>query len=149
MPGPWTQIDLQLASSARFNSALHLAHLREREETNRRSSELDFPLFLLLLCPVKVLPPAQKFYPEIPLSTPLRNRIRLPATPSTLAVGANLRFDLSFILCRLCFALAQVVELMIPSIAGTCCTAAPLVVDCGRTGLYIYIVNLKWQINST
>ena len=146
MPGPWTQIDLQLASSARFNSALHLAHLREREETNRRS-ELDFPLFLLLLRPVKVLPPAQKFYPEIPLSTPLRNRIRLPATPSTLAVGANLRFDLSFILCRLCFALAQVVELMIPSIAGTCCTAAPLVVDYGRTGLYI--VNLKWQINST
>ena len=114
MPGPWTQIDLQLASSARFNSALHLAHLREREETNRRS-ELDFPLFLLLLRPVKVLPPAQKFYPEIPLSTPLRNRIRLPATPSTLAVGANLRFDLSFILCRFCFALAQVVELMIPA----------------------------------
>ena len=146
MPGPWTQIDLQLASSARFNSALHLAHLREREETNRRS-ELDFPLFLLLLRPVKVLPPAQKFYPGIPLSTPLRNRIRLPATPSTLAVGANLRFGLRFILCRLRFAFAQVVELMMPSIAGTCCTAAPLVVDCGGTGLYI--VNLQWQINST
>ena len=131
-----------LASPAR--SALLIVE-RERKITGVVSS--IFPLFLLLLCPVKVLPPAQKFYPEIPLSTPLRNRIRLPATPSTLAVGANLRFDLSFILCRLCFALAQVVELMIPSIAGTCCTAAPLVVDCGRAGLYI--VNLKWQIDST
>ena len=32
-------------------------------------------------------------------------------------------------------------------IAGACCTAAPLVVDCGGTGLYI--VNLQWQINAT
>ena len=89
----------------------------------------------------------QKFYQNLPLSTPLRDLIRLPATPSTLAVGANLRFGPCFILCRLRFAFVQVVELMMPSLAGTCYTAAPLVVDCGRTVLYS--VNLKCQINAT
>ena len=94
---------MQLALFARFHSALCFAHRREREKNNRRS-ELDFLLFLLLLCPVKFLPPAQKFYQGIPIPTPPRNRFRLPATLSTLVVGANLRFDRRFIQCRLRFA---------------------------------------------
>ena len=145
MPGPWTQIDLQLASSARFNSALHLAHLREREETNRRS-ELDFPLFLLLLSLVQVFPPAKSFtkeFPYVPAAEPF------PLACHTVHSGRRCQspFRPSLLLAQAPLCFTQVVELEMPRIAGAFCTAAPLVVDCGGTGLYI--VNLQWQINAT
>ena len=118
----------------------------EREKNNRRVVSSIFPLFLLLLCLVKVLPPAKSFakeFPCVPAAEPFPlarhtahsgRRCQSPFRPSLHSVQAPL-----------CF--ARVVELELPMIAGTCCTAAPLVVDCGGTGLYI--VNLQWQINST
>ena len=113
----------------------------EREKNNRRVVSSIFPLFLLLLCLVQVLPPVKSFakeFPCVPAAEPF------PLACHTVHSGRRcqspFRPKLHSVQAPLCF--AQIVELEMSLIAGTCCTAAPLVVDCGGTGLYS--VNLQW-----